>query len=351
LTNAAQNLAAQEAADRERSASEALARAISAGETEFRELADNAPVLMYRVGLDKVCDYFNRAWLEFVGCTLQQEVGYGWADRVHPDDIDRCVAQYVKAFDARQRFSMEYRLRRHDGEYRWLVDKGAPFERNGQFAGYFGSCIDITDMREAQAHQEVLLAELNHRVKNNLQLIISFLSFSAARAETEEARTLLHAAIGRIHGVAAIQDQLHQHPAGVVDLAKYLPALARAALESDAAAPLTVQVEPVVVTFQQASNLGLIINELVINAIKHGGARERSVKMALTAIDDDCAQVVFRDSGPGFSEAVLNNPNRSTRRGAGLIDALSLRAHATLVRENDGGAKVTLTFPIERPED
>jgi PAS domain S-box-containing protein len=343
--------AEQDTADRERSASEALARALSAGETEFRELADNAPVLMYRVGLDKVCDYFNKAWLEFVGCTLQQEVGYGWADRVHPDDLERCVALYVKAFDARQRFSMTYRLKRHDGEYRWLVDNGAPFERNGQFAGYFGSCIDITDMRESQAHQEVLLAELNHRVKNNLQLIISFLSFSAARAQTDEARTLLHAAIGRIHGVAAIQDQLHQHPAGVVDLAKYLPALAQAALDAEAAPPVVVESSPVVVTFQQASNLGLIINELVINAIKHGDARDASVSMALTQIDDDTAQLTFRDAGPGFSEAVLLNPNSSTRRGAGLIDALAARARAVLVRVNDGGAKVTLTFPIERPDE
>ena len=350
MTSAAKT-AAEAAADRERTASEALARALSAGETEFRELADNAPVLMYRVGLDKVVDYFNKTWLEFVGCSLQHEVGYGWAERVHPDDLERCVAQYVKAFDSRQRFAMTYRLKRHDGEYRWLVDHGAPFERNGVFAGYFGSCIDITDMREAQAHQEVLLAELNHRVKNNLQLIISFLSYSAARAITDEARALLQAAIGRIHGVAAIQDQLHQHPAGEVDLARYLPALAKAALESDAAAPLVVRADPVVVTFQQASNLGLIVNELVINAIKHGGARERSVVMDLAMQGDDAAILVFRDGGPGFSEAVLRNPDASTHRGAGLIDALASRAHATLVRANDGGARVTLTFPIERPQD
>ncbi|MDB5460823.1 MAG: hypothetical protein JWO72_2564 [Caulobacteraceae bacterium] len=345
--------AAQQRTEREQSASEALTRAVSAGETEFRELADNAPVLMYRVGLDKVCDYFNKPWLEFVGCSLQQEVGYGWAERVHPDDLERCVPLYVKAFDARQPFSLTYRLRRRDGEYRWLVDNGAPFYRHGQFAGYIGSCSDVTETRELQAHQEVLLAELNHRVKNNLQLIISFLSFSARGAETAEAKTLLKAAIERIHGVAAIQEQLHQTTAGVVDLAHYLPALARAALHIEATdeARLTLAAEPVVVTFQQASNLGLIVNELVINAIKHGGARHHPVHLALRALDADTAELTFQDAGPGFSDAALSSPNASTRRGAGLIDALASRVRATLVRGNVNGARVRLTFPIERPAD
>jgi PAS domain S-box-containing protein len=345
--------AAQLRREREQSASEALSRAISAGETEFRELADNAPVLMYRVGLDKVCDYFNKPWLEFVGCSLQQEVGYGWAERVHPDDLDLCVPLYVKAFDARQPYSLSYRLKRRDGEYRWLVDNGAPFYRHGQFAGYFGSCSDVTEMRELQAHQEVLLAELNHRVKNNLQLIISFLSFSAKGAETGEAKTLLKAAVDRIHGVAAIQEQLHQTPAGVVDLGHYLPALARAALDIEVTdrARLTLDTEPVIVTFQQASNLGLIVNELVINAIKHGGARDHPVHLALKTVDEDTAELTFQDAGPGFSDAALSNPNASTRRGAGLIDALASRARAALVRDNAGGARVRMTFPIERPED
>lgn len=337
--------------DREKAASEALARAESVGEAEFRELADNAPVLMWRAGLDKVCDWFNKPWLEFVGCTLQEEVGFGWAQRVHPEDLDRCVEAYCKAFDQRQPFSMTYRLRRADGEYRWLVDKGAPFERNGRFAGYIGSCIDITDMRELQAHQEVLLAELNHRVKNNLQLIISFLSFSAHRAVTEEAKTLLKAAITRIHGVAAIQEQLHQNPSGVVDLGQYLPALARAVLDAEVEGrgQLALDTEPVVTSFQQASNLGLIVNELVINAIKHGAAKDHPVRLTVKKIDGDTAELTFSDAGPGFSDAALNNPSRSTRRGAGLIDALAKTAQATLVRRNAGGASVRLTFPIERP--
>src|SRR3712207_1756569 len=110
---------------------------------QFRELADNAPVMIWRAGPDKLCDFFNKPWLDFTGRTLEQEIGNGWTEGVHPDDLDRCLSTYVEAFDARREFSMDYRLRRHDGEYRWVLDNGRPFYRAGnEFAGYFGSCID-----------------------------------------------------------------------------------------------------------------------------------------------------------------------------------------------------------------
>jgi PAS domain S-box-containing protein len=342
-----------DAAERTRAAIEAVGRALGTGETEFRELADNAPVLMWRAGLDKVCDWFNKPWLEFTGAHLQEEVGFGWSQRVHPEDLDRNVQEFVRAFDERRPFSLTYRLKRYDGVYRWIVDRGAPFERDGRFAGYIGSCLDITEMREAQAHQEVLLSELNHRVRNNLNLIISFLAFSAHRAETAEAKGLLAAAITRIHGVAAIQDQLHQDPSGSVDLGRYLPGLAGAVLTAEVTskARLIADTVPVVATFQQASNLGLIVNELVINAIKHGAAKDHPVQLSLSMVDGDTALLTFADRGPGFSEAVLNNPSPNTRRGAGLIDALARRAGAELVRENAGGAVVRLAFKVERPAE
>jgi PAS domain S-box-containing protein len=124
---------------------------IDPGERFFRELADNAPVMVWRSGPDKLCDWFNKPWLDFVGRTMEQEVGNGWAEGVHPDDFQRCLKTYVGAFDARQRFSMIYRLRRADGVYREILDNGAPFYRGGVFAGYFGSCIDVTDQQAAEA--------------------------------------------------------------------------------------------------------------------------------------------------------------------------------------------------------
>jgi PAS domain S-box-containing protein len=119
--------------------------------TEYRLLVQHSPVLIWRSGLDASCDYFNDTWLAFTGRTLEQEMGEGWAEGVHPDDLNRCVAYYLDHFHRREPFEMEYRLRRHDGVYRWIFDRGVPFtDDSGVFAGFIGSCVDVDDRRKAQ---------------------------------------------------------------------------------------------------------------------------------------------------------------------------------------------------------
>jgi PAS domain S-box-containing protein len=117
-------------------------------ERRFRMMADHAPVLIWVSGTDKLCTWFNQQWLDFVGRTMEQEKGNGWAENVHPDDLDRCLRIYTTAFDARVPFTMEYRMRRRDGAWRWLVDNGVPrYDAGREFAGYIGSCIDVTDRK------------------------------------------------------------------------------------------------------------------------------------------------------------------------------------------------------------
>jgi PAS domain S-box-containing protein len=130
--------------------------------TEYAMLVEQAPILVWRAGTDAKCNYFNERWLAFSGRTLAQETGDGWAEGVHPEDFDRCVATYLDAFHARRSFEMEYRLKRHDGEYRWLFDRGVPYyDERGEFAGYIGSCIDVTDKIEARERlKELREAEL-----------------------------------------------------------------------------------------------------------------------------------------------------------------------------------------------
>lgn len=130
-------------------------------EQRFRLIMDNAPVLVWVSDTKKLCTWFNKPWLEFVGRTMEQELGNGWAENVHPDDLDRCLTIYTTSFDAREPFEMAYRLRRHDGEYRWLLDKGIPLHGSAQeFTGYIGSCVDITDRKLAEAAVRAKEAQL-----------------------------------------------------------------------------------------------------------------------------------------------------------------------------------------------
>jgi len=133
------------------SAQEAAEHALRESELRFRTMADAAPVLIWRADTTKACTWFNRRWLEFTGRTMEQEQGDGWAEGVHPDDLDRCLAVYTRSFDRREPFKMEYRLRHHDGQYRWLFDEANPmFAPDGTFSGYIGSCTDIHDRKEAE---------------------------------------------------------------------------------------------------------------------------------------------------------------------------------------------------------
>jgi two-component system sensor kinase FixL len=125
--------------------------ALRESEARFRTMADTAPVMIWMSGTDKLCTFFNKGWLDFTGRPLEQELGNRWAEGVHREDFERCFEVYVNSFDTRQLFTMEYRLRRSDGAYRWVLDSGAPrFASDGTFLGYIGSCIDITDRKQAQ---------------------------------------------------------------------------------------------------------------------------------------------------------------------------------------------------------
>lgn len=136
--------------------------ALRESEAHFRTMANSAPVMIWMSSTDKLCTFFNQPWLEFTGRTMEQEMGNGWAEGVHADDLQRCHKTYTEAFDARQPFVMQYRLKRHDGEYRWISDNGVPlYDTQKNFAGYIGSCIDITELLK----KEEVLREFEERVR------------------------------------------------------------------------------------------------------------------------------------------------------------------------------------------
>ncbi|NUP06577.1 MAG: PAS domain S-box protein [Polyangiaceae bacterium] len=173
-----------------------LGREIFEVEQRFRAMADSSPVLLWMSGSDSLCTFFNQTWLTFSGRTMEEELGVGWTEGIHPEDFQHCMNTYMRAFSARRPFEMEYRLRRHDGEYRWLLDHGTPRFSEGAFIGFIGSCIDITDRRRAEhatravakelelatSHMEQLLYAASHDLHEPIRMVTNFLELLRRRA-------------------------------------------------------------------------------------------------------------------------------------------------------------------------
>jgi PAS domain S-box-containing protein len=180
-------------------------------ESRFRLMADTAPTMLWVSGVDKQCTFFNQGWLNFTGRTLDQELGNGWLEGVHPDDLDRCLKYYAEAFDARRRFQMEYRLRRANGEYGCVLDTGAPrFESNGDFAGYVGSCLDLTDFKRQQEQMHamqrleslgVIASGIAHDFNNLLSCILVDASTTVSELEPGSP------ALSSLHRIEAVAER------------------------------------------------------------------------------------------------------------------------------------------------
>ena len=153
--------------------------ALRISEERFRVTADHAPVLIWISDTENHFHWFNKPWLEFTGRTMEQEVGNGWTENLHPDDIDRCLNTFVTSFDLRDRFTIEYRLKRHDGVYRWVLGNGIPLHGpDSEFTGYISSSVDINDRIEAEQslkaadrRKDEFLAMLAHELRNPLAAV------------------------------------------------------------------------------------------------------------------------------------------------------------------------------------
>jgi PAS domain S-box-containing protein len=164
---------------------EARERGAREAEQNFYRMADTAPVMLWMSGTDTQCTFFNRAWLEYRGRTMEQELGEGWVEGVHPDDRKGCLETYLTCFRSRQELRMEYRLRRYDGEYCWIVDTGVPrVDADGAFSGYIGSGIVITESLQARAGRAKAMPLLTTRE-------IEVLTLVAEGKSTKEAATIL----------------------------------------------------------------------------------------------------------------------------------------------------------------
>jgi PAS domain S-box-containing protein len=175
---------------------------------QFRTIADTLPFMLWTAGPDKQCTFFNKRWLRFTGQTLDHQLGLGWIGSVHPSDAPRCTAKYGAAFDLHQDFHFECRLRRADGEYRWMLTGGAPqFSSGSVLTGYIGCCTDVSDVRlvrrQALIHKRLenighAAAGIAHDFNNLLATIVAYTELARADQPPWGAA----ATVERIHAVA-----------------------------------------------------------------------------------------------------------------------------------------------------
>jgi PAS domain S-box-containing protein len=312
-------------------------------EERFRLVANTAPVMIWTSGTDRKCNYFNKPWLDFTGRPIDAELGDGWADGVHPDDSGRCLRTYTEAFDRRETFELQYRLRRHDGEYRWVLDKGVPrFNPDGTFAGYIGSCIDITERKLAEeslatigrrlieAHEEErtwIGRELHDDINQRLALLAVELDrWNQHISSTPELSNQIRHAQERISQIArdvqGLSHRLHSSKLEYLGLATAANSFCKELSEQN---KVEVQFKHAGIQRNLPKEVSLclfrVLQEALQNAVKHSGVKSFAVDLQGTA---DVIDLTVADFGSGFSEQ-----EAFTRNGLGLI---SMRERLQLVR-------------------
>jgi len=335
-------------------------------EERFRLVANTAPVMIWTAGTDRKCSYVNKTWLDFTGRPLEAELGDGWLEAVHPDDSNRCLQTYTEAFNRRESFEMHYRVRRKDGEYRWVLADGVPrFNPDGTFAGYIGSCIDITERKLAEeslatigrrlieAHETErtwIARELHDDVNQRMALLAIELDRwnQQLPPSAVELHDHIRHASQRLLGIAAdiqaLSHRLHSSKLEYLGLVAAAKSFCNELAEqqkveidlSHTAIPQSVPKEVSLCLFR-------VLQETLQNAVKHSGVRHFKVELCNT---DGEIQLTVSDLGMGF------DPHDAIRRrGLGLI---SMRERIQLVSgeisiksQPGGGTTIHARVPLK----
>jgi PAS domain S-box-containing protein len=329
-------------------------------EERFRIMADSAPVFVWMSGVDRLCDWFNRPWLEFRGRTLEQEIGHGWEEGIHPDDLAGCWDAFYDVYEARREFTVEYRLLRHDGEYRWMLTRGVPrFGPDGELAGYIGSVIDIHDRRRAEQERVQLMEEMrqawkeaeaasrskdeflatvSHELRTPLNAILGWAQILELSPDDKEKRTR---GLQAIHRNAKAQAQLIDDlldlsrivsgkmrlDVRTVDLVPVLEAAIEAVRPAAEARQIRLQrvLDPLAGPVAgDADRLRQVVWNLLSNAVKFT-PRGGRVELRLERVNSH-VEIVVADSGAGISPEFLPHVFDRFRQ----FDSSASRSHGGL---------------------
>lgn len=293
----------------------------------YLKIFEDFPALIWRSRLDKLCDYFNKTWLDFTGRTMEQEFGNGWAEGVHPEDFDLCLKTYVEAFDLKQSFSMEYRMKNKFGEYRWIRDFGRPFyDIDNTFLGYIGSCYDITDNKnnllkllELNATKDKFFSIIAHDLKTPFNSIIGFSEQLVEQIDESNyenikdyAGYILHSSNQAMNLLTDLMEWEHTQ-SGKLEFKPELLNIGRLIQEiehfmSDSALQKGINLSNNslhdVVVFADKAMVSTVLRNLISNAIKFT-RQDGEIHISTVIRSDECI-VSVSDNGVGISKERLD---------------------------------------------
>jgi PAS domain S-box-containing protein len=329
-------------------------------ENRFRNMADNAPVLIWLSDEKDVFTYFNKSWLTFTGRNLEEEKGWGWTERIHSDEKENIINAYKAAFSKKEAFVSEFRLLRTDGTNRWILNHAIPrFTSDKRYNGFIGSCVDITERKvfEEQLNaslkeKEVLLKEVHHRVKNNLQIISSLLSLQAATLKDEKMLELMIESQNRIKSMALIHEKLYQTRAlSKIDVRSYITELVdnlvTSYLTDRSSVKMELDIEDIEFDIDTGIDVGLIINELISNSFKYAFPKdftgEKKISVAIKK-NEKTGKVLMliQDTGIGIRSDFDLAASESL--GLQLVDTLVQQFEGTIRFINDSGTTIEIIF-------
>jgi PAS domain S-box-containing protein len=383
----------------ERKKSEA---ALRESESRFRKMADTAPVMIWMSGRDTLYNFFSQAWLDFTGQTMERGMGSGWADSIHPDDKQRYQDLYLAAFDHREKFTIEYRLRRWDGDYRWVFDTGVPRFTGNKFEGYIGSCIDITelklaedilkrnaetlkksieerskelrktqeDLRKASRLAEIgtLAATVAHELRNPLG-VIQMAAFNLKRRKPELAEDKHlnniekkvwegERVISNLLTYASIKVPNYEAIRALKVLDDCVTAVGVRFHDTEVAIARNYGIEPVFVIEADQVQLTDIFNNILINAYQAFPDKKGSLELTVGIHGGKSVQFLFKDSGMGIEQDDLNKvftpfftkKAKGTGLGLAICNELVHLHNGTIeiASEKGKGTTVIVDLPIRQ---
>jgi PAS domain S-box-containing protein len=337
-------------------AEEALRRS----EELFRQLADNLPqVLWVRDLSSERIEYVNPAYEKVFGRSRQSlyDARQTYLQAIHPDDLERVTAAFSGQYLLNAPFEIQFRLLRPDGEERWARAHNYELkDEQGQIYRLFGMVEDITEsrLREAELRasleeKNALIKEIHHRVKNNMQVMISLIGLQAQRVSDENVRQMFHESEGRIRSMAMVHEQLYRSTSlSSIDFAAYLERLAwdlYGSFNIYSAVELSVTTQPVTLSIEQAIPCGLLVNEIITNAFKHAFPQQRSGRVEIELEQqEEWVRVRIHDDGAGIPAEI--DLEQAETMGLKLINLLTRQVNGEMSVERNQGTTFILRFKL-----